>query len=221
MKKKRTLFVVILLFAFTPAWADSLDVCLPWNEVQYVVPINTYYADWGFENEFIYPASRVGEMAGGSITQIIFYAVRDSLDFPETFLLRMEEVADTATQPLSWVHTDAMRLVWTGSVSIRDSLWIITLDTVHRYIQRTGTVAHSIGREDKGGRRQAMRRKGNPTIDNMLLIGIAAGEGVVTRGLGAKNILARHEAIILSQSSEREQQVATHVGESRVEGDSP
>ena len=134
MKKKRTLFVAILLFAFTPAWADSLDVCLPWNEVQYVVPINTYYADWGFENEFIYPASRVGEMAGGSITQIIFYAVRDSLDFPETFLLRMEEVADTATQPLSWVHTDAMRLVWTGSVSIRDSLWIITLDTAFPYM---------------------------------------------------------------------------------------
>lgn len=128
------LFVTVLLLAVSSAWADSIDVCLPWNQVQYVAPINAYYADWGFENEFIYPASRVGEMAGGAITQITFYAVRDSMDFPETFLLRMEEVADSVTHPLSWVHSAAMRLVWTGSVSIRDSLWTITLDTAFPYM---------------------------------------------------------------------------------------
>ena len=133
MKKKLTL-TALLMMVMTAAWADTLDVCLPWNHVQYVVPINANYADWGFENEFIYPASRVGNMAGGAITQITFYAVRDSLDFTETFMLRMEEVADSATQPLSWVHTDAMRLVWTGSAAIRDSLWTITLDTAFPYM---------------------------------------------------------------------------------------
>ena len=132
--KKRLTLTALLMMVMTAAWADTLDVCLPWNHVQNVVPINANYADWGFENEFIYPASRVGEMAGGAITQITFYAVRDSLDFTETFMLRMEEVADSATQPLSWVHTDAMRLVWTGSAAIRDSLWTITLDTAFPYM---------------------------------------------------------------------------------------
>ncbi len=134
MKKKLSLVAAILLFAVPSAWADTLDVCLPWTHAQRYVPINTVYADWGFENEFIYPASRVNEMAGGTITQITFYAMSDSLDFPETFLLRMEEVADTATQPLAWVRTSAMRLVWTGSVAIRDSLWTITLDTAFPYM---------------------------------------------------------------------------------------
>ena len=102
MKKKLSLVAAILLFAVSSAWADTLDVCLPWTHAQRHVPINTAYADWGFENEFIYPASRVNEMAGGTITQITFYAMSDSLDFPETFQLRMEEVADTATQPLAY-----------------------------------------------------------------------------------------------------------------------
>lgn len=134
MKKKLPLVAAILLFAVSSAWADTLDVCLPWTHAQRYVPINTVYADWGFENEFIYPASRVNEMAGGTITQITFYAMSDSLDFPETFQLRMEEVADTATQPLAWVRTSAVRHVWTGSVAIRDSLWTITLDTAFPYM---------------------------------------------------------------------------------------
>ena len=108
MKKKLPLVAAILLFAVSSAWADTLDVCLPWTHAQRYVPINTAYADWGFENEFIYPASRVNEMAGGTITQITFYAMSDSLDFPETFQLRMEEVADTATQSLAWVRTYMM-----------------------------------------------------------------------------------------------------------------
>ncbi|MBR6991204.1 MAG: hypothetical protein IKH97_03170, partial [Bacteroidales bacterium] len=110
MKKKHSLVAAILLLAVSSAWADSLDVCLPWTHAERYVPINTVYADWGFENEFIYPASLVNEMAGGTITQITFYAISDSLDFPETFQLRMEEVADTATQPLAWVRTSAVRL---------------------------------------------------------------------------------------------------------------
>ena len=134
MKKKHSLVAAILLLAVSSAWADTLDVCLPWTHAERYVPINTVYADWGFENEFIYPASRVNEMAGGTITQITFYAMSDSLDFPETFQLRMEEVADTATQPLAWVRTSAVRLVWTGSVAIRDSLWTITLDTAFPYM---------------------------------------------------------------------------------------
>ena len=134
MKKKHSLVAAILLLAVSSAWADSLDVCLPWTHAERYVPINTVYADWGFENEFIYPASRVNEMAGGTITQITFYAMSDSLDFSETFQLRMEEVADTATQPLAWVRTSAVRLVWTGSVAIRDSLWTITLDTAFPYM---------------------------------------------------------------------------------------
>ncbi len=134
MKKKHALVAAILLFAVSSTWADTLDVCLPWTHAERYVPINTVYADWGFENEFIYPASRVNEMAGGTITQITFYAISDSLDFPETFQLRMEEVADTATLPLAWVRTSAVRLVWTGSVAIRDSLWTITLDTAFPYM---------------------------------------------------------------------------------------
>ncbi len=134
MKKKHAFIAAILLFAVSSTWADTLDVCLPWTHAERYVPINTVYADWGFENEFIYPASRVNEMAGGTITQITFYAMSDSLDFPETFQLRMEEVADTATQPLAWVRTSAVRLVWTGSVAIRDSLWTITLDTAFPYM---------------------------------------------------------------------------------------
>ncbi|MBR5353219.1 MAG: choice-of-anchor J domain-containing protein [Bacteroidales bacterium] len=134
MKKKHLLLAAILMLAVSSAWADTLDVCLPWTHAQRYVPINTVYADWGFENEFIYPASRVNEMAGGTITQITFYAMSDSLDFPETFQLRMEEVADTATQPLAWVRTSAVRHVWTGSVAIRDSLWTITLDTAFPYM---------------------------------------------------------------------------------------
>ena len=134
MKKKHALVAAILLFAVSSTWADTLDVCLPWTHAERYVPINTVYADWGFENEFIYPASRVNEMAGGTITQITFYAMSDSLDFPETFQLRMEEVADTATQPLAWVRTSAVRLVWTGSVAIRDSVWTITLDTAFPYM---------------------------------------------------------------------------------------
>lgn len=133
MKKRLMLLVAAITMMTLCAKADTLTLGLPWNHAQNMVPINTAYADYGFENEFIYPASSIGNMEGGLITQLTFYAARDSMDFSETFLLRMEEVADSVTQPTSWVHTGAAQLVWTGSVAIRDSLWTITLDTPFLY----------------------------------------------------------------------------------------
>lgn len=133
MKKRLMLLVAAITMMTLCAKADTLTLGLPWNHAQNMVPINTAYADYGFENEFIYPASSIGNMEGGLITQLTFYAARDSMDFPETFLLRMEEVADSVTQPTSWVHTGAAQLVRTGSVAIRDSLWTITLDTPFLY----------------------------------------------------------------------------------------
>ena len=134
MKKRRLLLLVAALtMLIVNAKADTLTLGLPWNYAQNLVPINTAYADYGFENEFIYPASSIGNMEGGLITQLTFYAARDSMDFSETFLLRMEEMEDSVTQANMWVHTNAMQLVWTGSVAIRDSLWTITLDTAFPY----------------------------------------------------------------------------------------
>ncbi len=133
MKKRLMLLVAAITMMIGGAKADTITLGLPWNHAQNMVPINTAYADYGFENEFIYPASSIGNMEGGLITQLTFYAARDSMDFSETFLLRMEEVADSVTQPNMWVHTGAAQLVWTGSVAIRDSLWTITLDTPFLY----------------------------------------------------------------------------------------
>ncbi len=113
---------------------DTISYGLPWNSMNSMVPIDAAYADYGFENEFIYPASSLSNMEGGAITQITFYATCDSLDFPETFLMRMEEVEDSVTQATSWIHTNDAQLVWTGSVNIRDSLWTITLDSAFTYM---------------------------------------------------------------------------------------
>ncbi|MBR6843543.1 MAG: fibronectin type III domain-containing protein [Bacteroidales bacterium] len=133
MKKRLMLLVAAITMMTLCAKADTLTLGLPWIHAQNLVPINTAFADYGFENEFIYPASQVGMMEGGLITQLTFYAARDSMDFPETFMLRMEEMEDSVTQANMWVHTGAAQLVWTGSVAIRDSLWTITLDTAFPY----------------------------------------------------------------------------------------
>ena len=50
MKKKHSLVAAILLLAVSSAWADTLDVCLPWTHAERYVPINTVFCAFESQN---------------------------------------------------------------------------------------------------------------------------------------------------------------------------
>ena len=96
-------------------------------------PIVCTYADWGFEEEIIYPATLLEDMTNGTIHGLQFFYRQPTDYYEETFTIKIEEVEDSYFSSNDWRHTDNAQLVWTGSVTIVDSLWTVIFDTPFEY----------------------------------------------------------------------------------------
>ena len=76
--KKNLLFLMLALIACAfGARADELTVMTGRTTTNEYVPLNGYYYDTGFKNTMIYPAELLGNMQGGIINSISFYANSD------------------------------------------------------------------------------------------------------------------------------------------------
>ena len=113
---------------------DTLMVTSASLSAQFNAPIVDLYADWGYMNEFIYPASRLAGLEGSVIRGVQFHSNHQLSVFDETFTLSMQEVADSTCTETGWRHdSTALQQVWTGLVMIVDSLWTVWFDTPFTY----------------------------------------------------------------------------------------
>ncbi|MBR1834039.1 MAG: choice-of-anchor J domain-containing protein [Bacteroidales bacterium] len=131
----KTIWKVLLMALLLPASLraqDSLQVCNGTTENSYL-PIYGYYNDSRFRNEFIYPARMLSEMAGSVITQITFYA-EDDESWTSNLVLRLAEVNDTAFNSSDpWKLPADADNVWTGTCSVVNGRWVISLDSPYLY----------------------------------------------------------------------------------------
>lgn len=76
---KKNLLFLVLAFAtcFAGARANELSVVTGRTATNEYVPLYGYYYDTGFKNTMIYPAELLGDMTGGTINSITFYANSD------------------------------------------------------------------------------------------------------------------------------------------------
>lgn len=76
--KKNLLFLMLALIACAfGARADELTVATGRTTTNEYAPIYGYYYDTGFKNTIVYPAEMLGDMEGGTINSISFYANSD------------------------------------------------------------------------------------------------------------------------------------------------
>ena len=97
------------------------------------VPICGMYADYGFLAEFIYPAKLLTWIEGSVIRGVRFHTNNPSFVYNETFTLSMQVVADSTCTAAAWRHDSTALQVWTGSITIEDSLWTVWFDTPFTY----------------------------------------------------------------------------------------
>ena len=138
--KKKLLLLVALLAALTGANAQTFDTLhVTGGDTYYTteeVPINGYFADYGFHTEMIYPAWQVDTMAGNALMGFTFYtggsSANANVSFSETCYLYLEEVSATGYGN-QFRMSDQAQLVWTGAVTITGGRWDITFDTPYEY----------------------------------------------------------------------------------------
>lgn len=134
MKKLKLIALLAALFLPLATHAQvTLTVCDGTTTNTYV-PMYGYYNDSRFKNEMVYPASMLGELEGGTITTITFYAQStDSWNSPME--LTIDEVADTSYSGsgAAWKATDNAQVSWTGTCTVVDGQWVIQLSDPYVY----------------------------------------------------------------------------------------
>ena len=126
-------YASIILDAPLPP-VETLMITSSSLSAHFEVPINVMYADYGYENEFIYPADMLVGMEGSTIRGVQFRYSKPSFTFNEDFTLSMQVVADSTCTLNAWRHDSAsLQQVWNGSVTIEDSLWTVWFDTPFTY----------------------------------------------------------------------------------------
>lgn len=137
MKKVlRFLTLAVLLAApwggyFNQVQAQSTLTVADGTATNGLVPIYDYYADVDQHNQIIYPASLLSDMAGGTITNLSFYASgsgEDGMDL--TVTIRLGEV-DVTT--LSSLLSPTLTTVWTGSIDNVADLANLSLSSSYVY----------------------------------------------------------------------------------------
>ena len=133
--KKKSLLLILLLALLVP-WAanaqETLTVYDASNTNGYI-PFYGLYADYGTRAQFIIPASKLEDLAGGSIQKLTFYSSTTSKDFDEEFTVYLKEVNYTTFEANSMEDWTTMTAVWTHTVSISGNQMEIEFDTPFDY----------------------------------------------------------------------------------------
>lgn len=133
--KKLKLFALLaaMFFPLVTHAQQPLTVC-EGTTTNSNIPMYGYYNDSRFKNEFIYPARMLADMEGSLINTITFYAQSDS-SWNSNLELTIDEVADTSYSGsgTSWKATSDAQLSWTGTCTVTNGEWAITLDEPYLY----------------------------------------------------------------------------------------
>ncbi|MBO7460704.1 MAG: fibronectin type III domain-containing protein, partial [Bacteroidales bacterium] len=128
--KKVFLFLTMLLFAFTGTMrAESLTVHDGTTTNGYV-PVYGFYADAYNKCEMVYPATELGEMAGGMINGMTFYATQTSVSWGSAqFQVFVAEVENATISAFAGPGT----VVYEGSLSISGGEMVVTFNAPYAY----------------------------------------------------------------------------------------
>ena len=127
--KKVFLFLTMLLFAFTGTMkAQSLTVH-DGSATNGNVPVYGYYADAYNKCEMVYPSTELGEMAGGMINGMTFYATQTSVSWGANFQVFLAEVENATISAFAGPGT----VVYEGQLSISGGEMVVTFNTPYTY----------------------------------------------------------------------------------------
>ena len=133
--KNRSLFLILLLAVFMP-WAanaqETLTVCDGTSTSSYA-PIKS---GGGSQTEFIYPASLLGDMEGGTITSVKFFSSSTSTtNYSNTVTVFVEEVASSTISASAWQYNQSTATkVYEGTtLSVTGGELVITFSTPYEY----------------------------------------------------------------------------------------
>ena len=134
MKRKNLLFA--LLAALFMPWAanaqETLTVCDGTTTSSYA-PIKS---SGGSQTEFIYPASLLGDMEGGTITSVKFFSSSTSTtNYSNTVTVFVEEVASSTISASAWQYNQSTATkVYEGTtLSVTGGELVITFSTPYEY----------------------------------------------------------------------------------------
>lgn len=97
------------------------------------VPIHGGYADWGTRSQFIYPASELSDVNGGTINQLTFYSSTSAASYNQQFTVYMKEVSNTTFATAALEDWSSMDVVYVGTIGVTGNQMQITLSTPFSY----------------------------------------------------------------------------------------
>ena len=126
--------LVALLGSVTGAWAQSELTVYDGTDKNQYFPFYGYYADWGTRSQFIIPADKISEMAGGSISALTFYSNSSSANFDEEFTVYLKKVEYTTFATEALEDWDSMADVYTGTLTVSENQMVIVFDSPYTYL---------------------------------------------------------------------------------------
>lgn len=123
--------LLALMLPFASQAQETLTVYDGTNTNSYV-PFNGLYADYGTRSQFIMPATDLAEMEGATISGLTFYCA-SNYSFDEGITVYMKEVENTTFASATMEDWSSMTAVYTGTISISNNQWTITLSTPYSY----------------------------------------------------------------------------------------
>ena len=147
------LMSVAMMMALTVPWQTQAQATLTVADgtaTDEYIPIYGWYVDEAPHSQFIYPASMLATMSGGSVTGMTFYLSTPATSaWGTTVTIKLMET--TATTLSSFAATTGATTVWTGTVNGNTATWAVTFTAPYTYQGgnllvdvncSTGTYAH-------------------------------------------------------------------------------
>ncbi|MBR5983111.1 MAG: fibronectin type III domain-containing protein, partial [Bacteroidales bacterium] len=119
---------------FTTYFADNISelTVADGTTTNGYVPVYGFYADAYLKAEFVIPAAQIEDMTDGEISQMKFYATQASVSWGSAnFTVFLKEVESETLSAFS--GTENATIVYTGSLSISDTVMSVTFNTPYTY----------------------------------------------------------------------------------------
>ncbi len=131
---KKTHLLILLLAIFMP-WqirAQETHTVCDGETTSAIAPIKS---GSGSQSEFIYPADLLGDMEGGSITSVKFFASTTSASYSNKVTVYVEEVSATTENTSAWQYnqSSATKVYEGTTLSVASGKLVITFDEPYEY----------------------------------------------------------------------------------------
>ena len=131
---KKTHLLILLMAIFMP-WqirAQETHTVCDGETTSAIAPIKS---GSGSQSEFIYPADLLGDMEGGSITSVKFFASTTSASYSNKVTVYVEEVFATTENTSAWQYnqSSATKVYEGTTLSVASGKLVITFDEPYEY----------------------------------------------------------------------------------------